>query len=85
MACNCATNEQIKELYRRYGDKKNAPKRTFKERVKFVFMHTGVTLVMIPIIPFLLLYILYKGICDDDHKISLTKFFRLDRKVTENG
>ena len=42
--------------------------------------YVGVGLLMIPITPCLFLYVLYKALCDDDHKISLTKFFRLDKK-----
>lgn len=80
MACNCATSEQIKELYRRYGDKKDKSKVSFAQKVKNAVMYTGVAIAMIFITPFLFLYVLYKAICDDDHRISLTKFFRLDKK-----
>lgn len=80
MACNCASSEQIKELYRRYGDKKKTSKESFGRKVKRIMTYVGVGLLMIPITPCLFLYVLYKGLCDDDHKISLTKFFRLDKK-----
>ena len=80
MACNCATNEQIKELYRRYGDKKNANNVPTGQKIKNAVAYTGVVLAMIPIVPILFLYVLYKALCDDDHRISLTRFFRLDKK-----
>ena len=78
MACNCATSEQINELYRRYGEKKKE-KAPFGQRVKKVVMYVGVVLALIPIVPCLFLYVLYKRLCDDDHSISLTKFFGLKK------
>lgn len=84
MACNCASNEQIKELYRRYGEKKSAP-RTTKQKIKYALQYTGVAIAMVFVVPFLILYVLYKGLMDDNHQISLTKFFRLDKLKTQNG
>lgn len=84
MACNCASNEQIKELYRRYGEKKSSP-RTTKQKIKYALQYTGVAIAMIFVVPFLILYVLYKGLMDDNHQISLTKFFRLDKLKTQNG
>lgn len=85
MACNCATTEQINALYKKYGEKKGEKKKlTFKQKVKNAAMYAGVVLALIPIIPMLFLYVLYKGVFDDDHKISLTKFFRLNKKVQTN-
>ncbi|MBP5457758.1 MAG: hypothetical protein J6Y37_14795 [Paludibacteraceae bacterium] len=80
MACNCATQEQINELYKRYGRDRKKSNLTFKEKAKNVVVYTGVVIAMIPIVPCLFLYVLYKAVCDDDKRISLTKFFRLDRK-----
>jgi len=82
MACNCATTQQINELYRRYGEKRaeNRRKRTFWQWVKYVIMYTGVVIAMIPIAPALFLYVLYKAFFADDKKISLRKFFRLGNK-----
>ncbi len=81
MACNCATSEQINELYRKYGDRKaKLRKGSLWDRAKNIAMYAGVVLVLIPIVPILFLYVLYKGLFDDDHRISLTKFFRLDKK-----
>jgi hypothetical protein len=84
MACNCATSEQIDELYRRYGNgRKDAKKIGARQRIKNTVMYTGVVIALIPIVPCLFLYVVYKGFFDDDHKISLTKFFRLDKKKKE--
>ena len=84
MACNCATSEQINELYRRYGSKRDRKaKKNFKQRLKDIAMYTGVVIALIPIVPCLFLYVLYKGFFDDDHSINLMKFFRLDKKKKE--
>jgi len=82
MACNCATSKQIDELYKKYGEKRKK-QLTFKQKAKNVAMYTGVVIAMIPIVPCLFLYVIYKRFCDDDHNISLTKFFRLDKKKME--
>lgn len=81
MACNCATNEQIKELYKRYGsDKDKNIHLSFKQRAKSALRYGGVAVAMIFITPFLFLYVLYKRFLTKDHRISLAKFFRLDKK-----
>ena len=81
MACNCATDEQIKELYRRYGERRK-PKKTdsFKARAKYYLYTAGVYVCMVPIAPLLVLYVLYKALYTDDKKIDVVKFFRLDKK-----
>lgn len=84
MACNCATTEQINKIYKKYGEKRDKGL-TFKEKVKNALMYSGVAIAMVFIFPFLFLYVVYKGVFDDDHKISLTKFFRLNsKKVNTN-
>ena len=85
MACNCATKEQIKQLYEKYGDKSTERKLTPWERIKKGIAYAGVAVSMVIIAPFLFLFVIYKGICDDDHKISLKKFFKLDKKLVLNG
>ena len=85
MACNCATNEQIKELYRRYGNKEERRKLSTSQKIKYYAQYTGIVLVMIPIVPVLFLYVLYKAICDDNHRISLKNFFGINRTVVLNG
>ena len=77
MACNCASSEQIKELYKKYGDNRDVKKMTVSERIKYYAQYAGVYAVMILLIPFIFLYVLYKGAFDDDHKISFKKFFNL--------
>lgn len=78
MACNCATKEQIDALYKKYGDRNKIEKNdTFKVKAKKVLLHIGIYLCMIPIVPFLALYVLYKGLFDDNKRISMRKFFRL--------
>lgn len=80
MACNCATKEQIDALYRKYGEKKATTKNaTLKAKLKDAAVKTGVALCLIPILPALFLYVIYKGFFDDDKRISMTKFFRLDK------
>lgn len=85
MACNCATSEQINELYKKYGDKRIQENKRWQQKVKSAAMQVGVVLAMIPITPFLFIYVFYKAFCDEDHRISLTKFFRLDKKVGYAG
>ena len=81
MACNCATDEQIKELYRRYGERRKPGKNaTFKAKLKHAVYTAGVFICMIPItVLFLFPYVLYKALYTDDKKISIRKFFRLNK------
>ena len=81
MACNCASNEQIKELYARYGDKREVKNLSFWNKVKYNVQYAGVGVVMTILFPFLLLYVLYKGAFDDDNKISFRKFFNIKDSV----
>ena len=81
MACNCATKEQIDALYKKYGEKRRINKSdTFKAKAKKIATTVGVGICMIPILPALVLFVIYKGFFDDDKRISVTKFFRLDKK-----
>ncbi len=85
MACNCATKEQINELYRRYGRRKDGDRKlTPKEKVKNAVVYAGIVLALIPILPVLFLFVLYKALISKDHRISMTKFFRLDKKVKQD-
>lgn len=77
MACNCASSEQIKLLYAKYGNKKDTKKLTPKERVKYYVQYTGVSVAMLIVLPFLILYVLYKGLFDDNKRISIRKLFNL--------
>lgn len=78
MACNCASSEQIKLLYKKYGNKKDEIKKLpTKEKIKHYTQYASVAVAMIVISPFLILYVLYKGLFDDNKKISMRKFFNL--------
>lgn len=78
MACNCATKEQIDELYKKFGEKKNVTKKEgFKFKVKKILTNIGIVLCCIVLTPLIVIYVLYKAFGDDNHKISVTKFFNL--------
>lgn len=80
MACNCATKEQIDELYRKFGEKKETSKKeTFKFKLKKTISTIGIIICCILITPFIFLYVFYKAFGDDDHRISVTKFFNLKK------
>lgn len=77
MACNCATTEQINELYRQFGEKQEKLK---KFSFKALMRKIAVILCIIPLLPFMILYVYYKAFCSDDNKISIVKFFNLKPK-----
>ena len=79
MACNCATTEQLNELYRKYGEKK-AEKKSFGIRVRNAVYKVGVAICLIPIVPMIILYAFYKAWGTDDHYISVAKIFKFKRK-----
>lgn len=80
MACNCATKEQIDALYKKYGERNKVNKTdTFKVKAKKIAVTIGVGICMIPIFPVLLLFVIYKAFFDDDKRISMAKFFRLNK------
>ena len=82
MACNCASSEQIKALYARYGDKRQVKKLPFMGKVKYYIQYFFLCLSMIIITPFLFIYVFYKGFFDlEDHKISLKKFFNIKNNL----
>lgn len=85
MACNCVAKEQIDELYRRYGSKTDTKKLSGKEKFVYYAVRVAVVIALIPIVPAIFLFVLYKGLFDDDHKISLMKFFNLKKPVVVNG
>lgn len=84
MACNCATTAQIEALYKKYGDKDRRKQLNTKEKISYYTKRIGVILAMIPIVPILVLYVLYKGFYDDNHRISFKKFFGLKSNVVLN-
>lgn len=77
MACNCATQEQINELYKTYGEKVDAKlSGNWKLKAKNTVRKIGVYICLIPIVPVIVLYVLYKGFGDSNKKISVRKFFK---------
>ena len=85
MACNCASSEQIKSLYTKYGDKRDKKKLTTEEKVKYYIQYACVSVTMLIILPFLLLYVFYKGLFDDNKKISIKKLFNLKTNLVINA
>ena len=85
MACNCANSEQIDLLYKRYGYKTDKNKLSTREKVRYYFNYAMAAIALIVLFPVILLYVLYKGICDDDHKISMKKFFNIKQNISLNG
>lgn len=80
MACNCATQEQLNNLYKKYGNKvKPDTPTTVLHKVRNFITQLGVGITLVLISPFLLMYIFYKGVFDKEHKISVTQFFRLKK------
>ena len=73
MGCNCASQEQIKKLHELYGEKINPPTpTTLKFKINKYLTHIFVFILMIPIVPLLVTYVLYKHLIKKE-KISLRK------------
>lgn len=78
MSCNCTTNEQLKELYKRFGEKAEENKgKGIKYKIKRLFEKTGIFICLLVITPILFLYVLFTALFSKEKKISLRKFFRL--------
>ena len=76
MGCNCASQEQIKKLHELYGEKINpTTPTTLKFKINKILTTIGVYIIMIPIVPIIIGYILYKHF-NKDKKISLKKILR---------
>lgn len=74
MGCNCATTEQINELYRRFGEKRDQRKNF---SLKYIFQKTLLVICMVFITPIIIFYVLGMGIYSKDRRISVRKFFNL--------
>lgn len=86
MACNCATQEQLNELYRKYGQKvEPGAKETWNFRVKKFFTNILLYTVMCFIAPMLFCYVIGKGLFSKEKKISLRKFFHLKKDEEISG
>lgn len=84
MGCNCATQEQISRLYKIYGDK-SVENISNKQKVGFFFKKIIVFLVVFIFSPFLIGFVLYKGIFTKDKKISVRKFLRFKSDDIDNN
>lgn len=77
MACNCATEEYINNLYKEMGAKKPTTSNlTVEEKVVFYISKFLSMVVMSIAMPMLFMYIAYVTAFKDG-KISVTKFFGL--------
>jgi hypothetical protein len=77
MACNCMTNEQLKNLYDRFAyDKKNVKVNGFWSNVKFYAEKFVLQLILLLIVPLIFVYVAYLIIFKDG-KLSLKNFFNL--------
>lgn len=77
MACNCVTNQQLEELYKRFGHKiQPSGQETWSFRIRNFFVTLGVYASMLFIAPLLFIYAAYVNLFGD-RKISLRKFFHL--------
>ena len=80
-----ATKEQINELYKKFGEKKESAKRKSSLNLSAIVKNTGIFLCTVIVVPFLLLFVLYKAFCDDNKQISIRKFFNFkNQKLTTN-
>ena len=85
MACNCATQEQLNELYKRYGREVDPDvKTTLGFRVRKFINNIFLYLLLIVVVPIIFCYVLGKGLFTKDKQISLKKFFRLDNNDKMN-
>lgn len=80
MACNCATKEQLDELYRKYGEKKAENESKSRLKFKTIIKKIGIIACLIVITPFLFAFVIYKAFGNGNHKISVRKFFNLHEK-----
>ena len=79
MACNCATSEQLNELYRRYGEKKSE-RRSLGIRMRYFAQKVGVGFCMVFIFPAIVFYVIHKMWCTDNNRINIKEFFKLKGK-----
>lgn len=81
MACNCATNEQLSELYRKFGTRiRPSKKDTLAFKIEAFFTNTAVLTTLITMMPLILFYISF-NYSKGKNQISLAEFFGL-RKTT---
>ena len=79
MACACKVNQQIDFLHKKYGDNIPKSKKTNIVSNLEVKLENGlIYLVLLPFLPILLLFIVYKTITNKT--IHLDKFLKLHKK-----
>lgn len=80
MACACKVNQQIESLHKNYGHDIPVKKR---ELTAFNVVETlkalGIWIVAIPIIPVMIVHILFKSIFTKSKTISVKKLMRLSK------
>ena len=80
MGCNCASQEQINKLHELYGEKITPTnKNVLKFKIKNFVQSLGVFIVMVILTPFLMCFILYKGMAKDK-RISIRKVLGLKKR-----
>lgn len=80
MACNCASKEQIEELFKIYGQKKDTPKGDITWfRIKKTLMEFGVKVCLVLLAPIVFMYIVYKFF-SKNNKISIATLFNLKNR-----
>lgn len=61
MGCACKVNEQISQLNNVYGSKRSTELNT-RETIKLVFKKGLYALILVPLVPILFLYVVFKKI-----------------------
>lgn len=85
MACNCATQEQIEQIINKYGPKAPKDKKApLKQKIKAYAEYIAVVICVAFIVPVIVIYVGYKVLFAKNKKISLKKFFNLDKTMEEN-
>ena len=79
MACNCATAEQLNELYKRYGEKK-AEKKSFGLKLRLAIQKICIVFCLIFIAPVIVGYVVCKSLFTKNHKINVMDFLGIHKK-----
>ena len=78
MACACKVNKQIDYLHKKYGHNVPTAKSTIIGfRIKEFFKNLWVYLLCIPVLPIMILHIIFVSVFKKDKTISVKKLLRL--------
>lgn len=78
MACACKVNQQIDYLHKKYGDKQPQSKKTdIVSKIEVKLENGFIHVLLIPFIPFMAVYILWKTITKKP--INIDKTFKLTK------